>query len=367
VDDAQDRAWMARALDLAARGLGLTSPNPMVGAVLVRDGDIVAEGAHLAAGGPHAEAVALEAAGRRARGATCYVTLEPCAHHGRTPPCAAALIAAGVSRVVAACRDPNPLVDGQGLAAIEAAGIAVSVGVGSTEARALNRAFFCAMTRGRPHVTLKSAVTLDGRIAAGDGASRWITGEAARLEAHRMRFAADAVLVGIGTVLHDDPALTVRVPGAPPKEPFRVVADSRLRTPPGARLIDSGQPSRVVVGCVRPAPTAAAARLRARGVRVLELPESGGHVDLGALLAALRDIDVISVLVEGGAEVAGGLLDRDLVDRVAFFLAPRLVGGRAAPGPLGGQGRALKEAAGVVGLTWRPVGEDLLIEGDVDR
>jgi diaminohydroxyphosphoribosylaminopyrimidine deaminase/5-amino-6-(5-phosphoribosylamino)uracil reductase len=339
----------------------------MVGAVLVRDGEVVGEGAHLEAGGPHAEVVALAAAGGRARGATCYVTLEPCAHHGRTPPCVSALVAAGVSGVVAACRDPNPLVDGRGLAALEAAGIPVSVGVGATEARALNRAFFCVMTRGRPHVTLKSAVTLDGRIAAVDGSSRWITAEAARLEAHRMRFAADAVLVGIGTVLHDDPALTVRLPGVPPKEPLRVVADSRLRTPDAARLIGAGDPSRVVVGCVEPAPDAAAARLRARGVRILELPESEGRVDLAALLAGLRGLGVTSVLAEGGAELAGGLLDRGLVDRVAFFFAPRLVGGRTAPGPFGGHGRALKDAVGVVDLRYRPVGEDLLIEGDLTR
>jgi diaminohydroxyphosphoribosylaminopyrimidine deaminase/5-amino-6-(5-phosphoribosylamino)uracil reductase len=358
---------MARALALAARGLGLTSPNPMVGAVLVRDGVVVGEGAHLGAGRPHAEALALEAAGPEARGATCYVSLEPCAHHGRTPPCAAALIAAGVSRVVAACRDPNPLVDGRGLAAIEAAGIEVSVGPGTAEARALNRAFFCAMTRGRPHVTLKSALTLDGRIAAADGSSRWITGEEARLEAHRMRFASDAVLVGIGTVLSDDPALTVRLAGVPPKQPLRVVADSRLRIPPGARLIESGDPSRVVVGCVGPAPPSARARLEARGVRVVDLPGSEGRVDLGALLAALRDLGVISVLAEGGAELAAGLLDRDLVDRVAFFVAPRLVGGRAAPGPLGGRGRPLKEAVAVVDLSCRPIGEDLLVEGDVGR
>jgi len=356
---------MARALELAVRGLGLTSPNPMVGAVLVRDGMVVGEGAHLRAGGPHAEVSALAAAGTRARGATCYVTLEPCAHHGRTPPCADALIAAGVSRVVAACLDPNPLVDGRGLAALRAAGVPVSSGVGEAEVRDLNRAFFCAATRGRPHVTLKSAVTLDGRIAAWDGTSRWITGEAARLEAHRMRFAADAVLVGVGTVLRDDPALTVRLPDAPAKEPLRVVADSGLRTPPDARLIGAGQASRVVIGCVAPAPAAAAALLRARGVRVIELPGAAGRVDLGALLGALRELDVIAVLAEGGAELGWSLLDGGLVDRVAFFVAPRLLGGRTAPGPLGGPGRALKEAVDVVDLTHRRVGGDLLIEGNL--
>ncbi|MGH7265650.1 MAG: bifunctional diaminohydroxyphosphoribosylaminopyrimidine deaminase/5-amino-6-(5-phosphoribosylamino)uracil reductase RibD, partial [Candidatus Rokuibacteriota bacterium] len=242
-----DREWMARALALAARGSGLTSPNPAVGAVIVRDGTVVGEGWHSMAGALHAEAEALAAAGARARGATCYVTLEPCAHHGRTPPCVEALIASGVARVVAACRDPHPLVDGRGLARLGAAGVDVAVGVGEPEARALNRAFFVAVAAGRPHVTLKSAMTLDGKIAAWDGESRWITGKAARREAHRLRFAADAVLVGIGTVLRDDPELTVRVPDAPPKEPFRVVADSRLRIPPDARLLRAGDPGRAVV------------------------------------------------------------------------------------------------------------------------
>lgn len=379
MDDPRDGEWMARALALAASGLGLTSPNPMVGAVLVKDGVVVGEGAHLGAGGPHAEAVALAAAGMRARGAMCYVSLEPCAHHGRTPPCANALAAAGVSRVVAACRDPNPLVDGRGIAHLQAAGVEVRLGVGEAEARALNRAFFGAVTRGRPHVTWKTAMTLDGKIAAWDGTSRWITGEAARLEAHRMRFAADAVLVGVGTVLRDDPALTVRLPGAPAKEPLRVVADSRLRTPPDARLIRSGDPERVVVACVEPGPAPAAAALRARGIRVLELPaespgappagrdgpRAGDRVDLWALFGALRALDVTGVLVEGGAELAWSLVERGLVDRVAFFVAPRLLGGRGAPGPLGGPGRALKDALSLSGLTCRQIGDDFLIEGDI--
>lgn len=358
---------MDRALAVAARGIGLTAPNPVVGAVLVRDNAVVGEGGHLRAGAPHAEAVALAAAGARARGATCYVTLEPCAHHGRTPPCANALIAAGVSRVVVACGDPNPLVDGRGLARLRSAGIEVTIGVREAEARALNRGFFCFVTRGRPHVTLKSALTLDGKIAGADGTSRWITGEAARAEAHRMRFAADAVLVGIGTVLQDDPELTVRLPGLPAKEPLRVVADSRLRTPLRARLLGAGDPSRVVVACVEPAPAEPAARLRARGVRVLPLPGDGGRLDLRALLVALARLDVMAVLAEGGAELGGALVDEGLVDRVAFFVAPRLLGGRSAPGPIGGSGRALKEALSVVGVTVRRLGEDVLLEGDVGR
>jgi diaminohydroxyphosphoribosylaminopyrimidine deaminase/5-amino-6-(5-phosphoribosylamino)uracil reductase len=358
---------MDRALRLAERGIGLTSPNPMVGAVLLKDERVVGEGAHLRAGGPHAEAVALDLAGPAARGATCYVTLEPCAHFGRTPPCADALVRAGVARVVAATGDPHRQVDGRGLARLRAAGVSVTVGVRDAEARALNRAFLCAVTAGRPHVTLKAAVTLDGKIAASDGSSRWITGEAARLEAHRLRFAADAVLAGIGTVLADDPQLTVRHPALPAKEPLRVVVDSRLRIPGDARVLRSGDPGRCVVACVAPAPAGPAAALRAQGARVLEIPGEEGRVDLGALLEALRALDVIAVLAEGGAELGGALADAGLVDRVAFFVAPRLLGGRDAPGALGGRGRSLKDALQLAAVTTRRLGEDLLVEADVLR
>ena len=384
---------MDRALALAATGLGLTSPNPAVGAVLVRDGLVAGEGAHARAGGPHAEAMALAAAGDRARGATCYVTLEPCAHRGRTPPCADALVAAGVSRAVVACRDPNPLVDGRGLARLRAAGVEVVVGVREAEARALNRGFFCFVTRGRPHVTLKSAMTLDGKIAAFDGESRWITGEAARQEAHRMRRVADAILAGIGTVLRDDPQLTVRLPsgvewggrpegrdvpgrpadlveGAPlsaDREPWRVIVDSGLRIPPGARVLKAGTPGRTVVACVGPAPADRAAALRAHAVRVLEVRGDAGRVDLRALLEALATLGVVAVLAEGGSELGGSLVEAGLVDRVAFFIAPRLLGGRTAPGPVGGAGRALKDTLSLTAVTCRQIGEDWLVEGDVEH
>jgi diaminohydroxyphosphoribosylaminopyrimidine deaminase/5-amino-6-(5-phosphoribosylamino)uracil reductase len=268
---------------------------------------------------------------------------------------------------VAASADPNPRVDGRGFHRLRASGILVEVGVGEAEARALNRAFFTFMKTGRPHVTLKSAMTLDGKIAGADGTSRWVTGEAARAEAHRLRFAADAVLVGIGTVLQDDPQLTVRVPDLPAKEPLRIVADSRLRTPPDARVVTAGDPSRTLVACVGPAPAPSAAALRARGVRVLEMPADGGRVDLGALLVALAGLEVVGVLAEGGAELGAGLLDADLVDRIAFFVAPRLLGGRSAPGPIGGSGRALKAAIALTGMSRRLVGEDPLVEGDVVR
>jgi diaminohydroxyphosphoribosylaminopyrimidine deaminase/5-amino-6-(5-phosphoribosylamino)uracil reductase len=210
-------------------------------------------------------------------------------------------------------------------------------------------------------------MTLDGKIADASGASRWITGEAARLEAHRLRFAADAILVGVGTVLQDDPELTVRLPGAPGKEPWRVVADSRLRVSPAARLFTAGEPARAVVASVAPAPPERAAALRGRGVRVLELPGEGGRVDLAALLAALARMDVVGLLVEAGSELAAALLQAGLIDRVAFFVAPRLLGGRSAPGPLGGEGLHLKEAVRLSDVTYRQIGDDILIEGDVAR
>jgi diaminohydroxyphosphoribosylaminopyrimidine deaminase/5-amino-6-(5-phosphoribosylamino)uracil reductase len=243
----------------------------------------------------------------------------------------------------------------------------VTLGVRERQARALNRAFFHAVTRGRPHVTLKAAMTLDGKIASADGASRWITGDAARLEGHRLRFAADAILVGIGTVLADDPQLTVRHPELPAKEPFRVVVDSRLRIPPGARVLRAGDPARTVVACVAPAPAGPAASHRGRGVRVLELPGDAGRVDLRALLEALRALDVIGVLAEGGGELGGALAEAGLVDRVAFFVAPRLLGGREAPGPLGGCGRPLKEALQLIDVATRRLDDDLLVEADVAR
>src|SRR2546426_6953579 len=247
-------ALMRRALELAERGRGLTSPNPMVGAVVARNGEIVGEGFHARAGGPHAEIEALRAAGGRARGATLYVTLEPCSHHGRTPPCSRAVIDAGVARVVAAVGDPNPLVAGRGFAELRAAGIAVVTGLGAAESERQNRAFLTAMRERRPHVTLKAGMTLDGKIADLHGASRWITGDPARRHAHRLRSESDAIVVGIGTVLRDDPELTVRLGQPWPREPFRVVLDTAARTPRTARLIRAGAPERalIVVGANAP-------------------------------------------------------------------------------------------------------------------
>lgn len=362
-----DDALMRRALVLAERGRGLTSPNPMVGAVVVRDGVVVGEGAHLVAGGPHAEVEALRAAGERARGATLYVTLEPCAHRGRTPPCTAALVAAGIARVVAAVEDPHPLVAGQGVAALRAAGITVDVGLLGAEASRQNRVFLTAMRERRPHVTLKAAMTADGRIADVHGVSRWITGDAARAEAHRLRSEADAVVVGVTTALRDDPELTVRLDRAWPREPYRVVLDTHARTPPSARLIAAGTPARALIVVADEAPGERVGALEAAGATVVRARRRGRHVDVTAVLDALGARDVRGVLVEGGGETHASFLAAGVVDRVALFVAPLLLGGRAAPGVVGGAGRELKSAVRLESATVREVGGDFLLEADVVR
>ena len=359
-----DAVFMRRALEVAERARGLTSPNPLVGAVIVRDGRIVGEGAHLRAGGPHAEITALAAAGDAARGATLYCTLEPCDHHGRTGPCAPAVIAAGITRVVAALTDPNPLATG-GRARLSAAGVTVEIGLLADEAERQNRAWLTAMREGRPHVTLKAAATLDGKIADVHGGSKWITGEPARLHAHRLRAESDAIVVGITTALHDDPALTVRLPEPWPREPYRVVLDTAARLGSDARLIHAGTPARALIAVGVEAPVERVAALERAGATVLRCPTREGRVDLGAVLARLAELEVRAVLVEGGGETHAAFLDAGVVDRVALFLAPLLLGGREAPGTVGGHGRELKSAVRLGPLELTRLGDDVLLEADV--
>jgi diaminohydroxyphosphoribosylaminopyrimidine deaminase/5-amino-6-(5-phosphoribosylamino)uracil reductase len=325
--ESRDAGHMARALELARRGLWSTDPNPRVGCVIA-DGDrVIGEGWHERAGGPHAEIMALAAAGPAARGATAYVTLEPCCHHGRTPPCADALIAAGIGRVVYAARDPNPRVDGGGLARLSAAGIAVQGGVLERESRDLNPGFIARMTRGRPWVTVKLAASLDGGTALPGGASRWITGEAAREDVQRLRARSSAVLTGSGTVLSDDPRLDVRLPGAS-RQPLRVVLDSKLRTPPTARILSP--PGEALILCTAEDPARGAA-LRAAGAEVATVATAAGGVDLTAALALLAARQVNELLVECGAGLAGALLAEGLVDELLLYLAPTLLGRGARP------------------------------------
>lgn len=320
--------FMARALALAERGRYTTHPNPRVGCVVVHDGQVVGEGFHAQAGEPHAEVLALRQAGARARGADVYVTLEPCCHHGRTGPCTEALVAAGVGRVVYAMQDPNPQVAGAGQAALQRAGIATELGAHGADAARLNRGFVSRMARGRPWLTLKLAMSLDGRTAMASGESRWITGEAARHDVHRLRAEAGAVLTSVNTVLADDPELTVRAPPlALPRQPHRIVLDTQLRAPAGARVWDAT--ARRIAIAVRP-PADRVAALRAKGVEVELAGTSDRHqVDLASALGTLARLEVNEVLVECGPRLAGALLQAQLVDELVVYTAPSLLGDEA--------------------------------------
>jgi diaminohydroxyphosphoribosylaminopyrimidine deaminase/5-amino-6-(5-phosphoribosylamino)uracil reductase len=327
-----DRIHMARALRLAVLGLYTAEPNPRVGCVLVRDGEVVGEGWHQRTGGPHAERLALAMAGERARGATAFVSLEPCCHHGRTPPCTDGLIEAGVTRVVAAMRDPNPLVAGEGLARLRAQGIEVVVGLMEEEARQLNPGFIKRMEQGLPYVRCKLAASLDGRTAMASGESQWITSEAARRDVQYLRARSSAILTGVGTLLADDPALNVRLvaaelPGVEPHsqvhQPLRVVVDSQLRTPPTARLLTL--PGTTLLACLAAEP-GRAAPLEAAGARILVTPPGPGGVDLAFLLRYLARQEMNEVLIEAGATLAGAALQAGLVDELVLYLAPHLMG-----------------------------------------
>ena len=322
---AVDHGMMARALQLAERGLWTTSPNPRVGCVLLRDGEIVGEGWHEKAGEPHAEVHALRAAGDQARGATAYVTLEPCSHHGRTPPCAEALIAAGVSRVVVAMSDPNPLVAGQGMAMLGAAGIETACGLMESEARELNIGFVSRMTRGRPWLRLKVAASLDGKTALNNGVSQWITGPQARQDGHRWRARACAILTGIGTVRDDDPQLNVRAVETN-RQPLRVVVDSKLETPLSARILQGGP----VLVAAAVDDEKRANLLRAAGAEVVVLPNAAGKVELKDLLEELGRRGINEVHAEAGFKLNGSLLREGLVDELLLYLAPCLIGHEAS-------------------------------------
>ncbi|MGB3280545.1 MAG: bifunctional diaminohydroxyphosphoribosylaminopyrimidine deaminase/5-amino-6-(5-phosphoribosylamino)uracil reductase RibD, partial [Pseudorhodobacter sp.] len=346
---------MRHALQLAARGHGHVWPNPAVGCVLVKDGRIIGRGWTQPGGRPHAEARALEQAGRAAQGATAYVTLEPCAHHGKTPPCAEALIAAGVARVVTALTDPDDRVAGKGHAMLRAAGIAVTEGLCADDARILNHGFLKRVTQGLPMVTLKLATTIDGRIATSTGESRWITGPGARRAVHLMRMTHDAVMVGSGTVLADDPDLTVRDMGAA-RQPLRIVVDSGLRCSAKTRLGQTAQANPV---WILHAPGADGCDWAKAGARLIEVPEMRGHLDLRAGLGALAAAGVTRVFCEGGAGLAAALIRGGLVDDLITFTAGSLIGeeGRAAMGPLGLMG--LADAPRLHRLSQAAVGGDV--------
>ena len=367
-----DESFMRRALALARRGYGTTSPNPMVGAVLVKGGRIIGQGWHHCAGEPHAEIEALRDAERRRnspKGATLYVTLEPCCTHGRTPPCTAAIKAAGIKRVVVAAKDPNPKHAGRGFRILRRAGIEVEHGVLADEATKLNEAFNHWIVQRTPFVTVKAAMTLDGKIATASGESKWITGEEARAEGMRLRAGADAILVGVNTVLADDPSLTVR---ETPKTKIqtsrlrRIVLDSQARTPLKAKVVSDefAALTTIVVGKGAPARRIAALAKRAQ---VWTAPLRGGRIDLRWVLKRLGGEKVASLLVEGGGEVNASFLLGGFAQRVAFFYAPKILGGRDSRKAVAGEGaRSLNEILNLCDVEWRRVGEDLMMTARVE-
>jgi diaminohydroxyphosphoribosylaminopyrimidine deaminase/5-amino-6-(5-phosphoribosylamino)uracil reductase len=358
----QDRKCLSACFDLALLGEGETSPNPMVGALLVKEGRILGQGYHRRAGDPHAEVEALASAGAGARGGTLYVNLEPCVHHGRTPPCADALIRAGVSEVVACMTDPDPRVNGGGFRKLREAGVRVRTGILEREARRFNERFIKFVTRGVPFVILKAAMTLDGRIAAASGESRWITSPESRQEAQRLRYQSDAILVGINTAVADDPLLTARHQSG--KALVRVVLDSRLRLPPSARLLANADGGKTIVYALAGAPAAARQRLeRLPGVEVVEVDGAPGALSWSAILKELARRQVGSVLVEGGGRVLGSALAGRAGDRIALFIAPRILGEGGTPLADGLRVGKLEEALPIHEWSWRAVGPDLLIEG----
>ncbi len=360
-----DNHFMQMALDLAARGRGFTSPNPMVGAVVVREGRVVGRGYHHAAGQAHAEVNALDDAGPAARGATLYVTLEPCNHHGRTPPCTQRVLAAGVRRVVAAMADPNPEVCGGGLARLRAAGLEVAVGACEAEALRLNEAFVKYVRTKRPFVTLKCAATLDGRIATRSGASRWVTAEASRRYVHRLRHAVDGILVGVETVRRDDPSLTTRLEDGSGKDPVRIILDTRLSIPEDAKVLRVESKSVTIIVSGENAPTARRDALLRRGAQVMTAPlAADGRIDLGALMRRLGQMRMTSLLIEGGARVLASALAAGVADKINFFYAPKLLGGDdgvpicRGPGPEGMDG-----CIPVKDLSVHRFGPDVMLEG----
>lgn len=367
--DRSDEIYMRRVLRLAERGRGRTSPNPMVGAVVVKGSRIIGQGCHRKAGEPHAEVEALSAAGPRARGATLYVNLEPCRHiNKRTPPCTRAIIESGIRGVVMAMRDPNPQVNGRGKAILRRAGIEVIEGVLTDHARKLNEVYTKFITTGRPFVILKTAMTLDGKIALGNTVSQWITGERARLTAHRLRNQVDAVLVGINTVLTDDPRLTTRLPGGRGKDPHRIILDSTLKIPLTAKVItesaSGGSSAITFIATTKKAPDRKIQALKERGAVVWVLPDQEGRVSLKDLMREVGHRDITSLMIEGGAEVNASALQAGIVDKIVWFVAPKLLGGEEALGVIGGSSPlSLEKTWRIRDLHYRRVGEDLMFEG----
>lgn len=368
---ANDQYYMQIALELAAQAEGHTTPNPMVGAVITKDDVVIGKGYHLRAGTAHAEIDALRDAGEQARGATLYVTLEPCCHHGRTPPCTKAIIKAGIKRVVVAMIDPNPLMAGKGLADLKRAGIQFATGVMTAAAVCLNEEFIKFITTKLPFVVLKAAVSLDGKIATVTGESQWITGPESRAYTHRLRHKYAAILVGINTVLADNPLLTARLPvennlAEQKINPVRIILDSKCRIPLDAKVINRAAGSRTIIATTKAARPDKIKALQSAGAEVLVITDSDGLIEIPALLKALGQQQITSLLVEGGAGVHGSFLTAKVVDKVYWFIAPVIIGGVKAPGAVGGRGiENLVDAIKLKQVEVQRLGADICVVGRV--
>lgn len=356
-----DERYMRLALALARKASGLTNPNPAVGAVIVKNGIIVGRGYHKRCGLPHAEVNAIRQAGRRSAGATMYVTMEPCGHFGRTPPCTKAIIESGIKKVVVGMRDPNPVTNGKGIRKLKAAGIKVMSGLLENDARDLNRPFAKYIRTGMPYVTLKMAESLDGKIASRRGDSKWVSSEESRRFVHDLRGRVDAVMVGVNTLIRDDPSLLSKM--SKEKQPARVIVDSRLKSPVSAKIFSSINISPVYIATAKRSGQPLGCKYERLGVKVLYIDEKRGRVDLKRLMAGLGELGIIHVLAEGGGELAAGLIDDGLVDEFLFFVAPKIIGGRDAVTAVEGRGvDMVRDAKKLEDVTVRRCGEDILIK-----
>jgi diaminohydroxyphosphoribosylaminopyrimidine deaminase/5-amino-6-(5-phosphoribosylamino)uracil reductase len=365
--DLKEDYFMGEALKLAKKGAGRVSPNPMVGAVIVKNSKIKGKGFHRFFGGAHAEINALESAGKEAQGADIYITLEPCSHFGKTPPCVDALINSGIRRVFIGMVDPNPAVSGKGIRKLEKSGISVKTGILENECRRLNESFIKYITKKEPFVILKSAASLDGKIASHTGDSKWITCEKSRKLVHRMRFESDAVMVGVGTVIADDPLLTVRMFKKAKKEPFRVIIDSGLKIPLASNVLKPQFAEKTIIAVSKEkALSKKADTIKKMGAQVIAVPSKNKRIDLKKLSRILAKQEIASILIEGGSEVNSAALEAGIIDKVMFFYAPLILGGKKSFGMIGGQGKALiSDSVKIDGLKIRRVGSDFVAEGYV--
>jgi diaminohydroxyphosphoribosylaminopyrimidine deaminase / 5-amino-6-(5-phosphoribosylamino)uracil reductase len=363
-----DIRYMERALELAEKGIGYTNPNPLVGAVIVKEGRIIGEGWHQVYGSHHAEVNAFLNASEAVKGATMYVTLEPCSHYGKTPPCAKAIVEKGIGKVIIGLKDPNPMVAGRGISILEEAGIEVVTGVLEEKGRKLNEIFLKYITTKLPFCIMKTAMTLDGKIATHTNASKWITGELSRKYVHELRHRVSGIMVGIGTVLADDPSLTTRLEEGRGSDPVRIIVDSTAKIPLEAQVLNLQSEAKTIIAVTEKADKDKLKAIEAKGAEIIVTASNKGRVDLSALMKELGERKIDSVLLEGGSELNYAALEEGIVDKVNAFIAPKIIGGRGAKTPVGGEGRAyMSEAINLKGIDIHRFGDDIMIEGYVGK